>query len=521
MDLLSSLPLPTRAAQPPLPETQTQSQPQLQPSQEPAAGQSPPPVEKPYHSKRPHKKSRSGCRNCKTRKVKCDEVRPVCRSCRLRKAECVYPNPPASSSTAVANVSPASPAASLASRTSHRAPSPDAISISSGDETGEDAGPLLMQPLFRPGVLDNADMRLLWFYTSSTCNSFSIDDGRPNPVTEILKTRMVQVAFENPFLMDSLFALASLHMQSLSQECDPSRALAYRARSFEGYRRAVENSRPETYPALIANSLLLTALSSQNFRDDDAKELYIIDWMVVWRGIGLVIDLMGIERLFDSGLYALFNRPPVDLDLASSAIPSNLLFMVSSIQHDDPDYIDVETYYETLKYLGSLYYNLNDGINPVMLLRVITWFTFVPRHFVQLSRERRPRALVILAYYSIFLKLTKTVWWLRGIGDRSLRDICEYLGTEWQHLLAVPQMARHVHTELDLARVLYEDPTWTPKTPSNLRLDPTAAITLVDDTGRRVEWTPSEKRLVLMDPKADETLDKWKCDAETNWATKS
>ncbi|KAF5529354.1 sterol regulatory element-binding ECM22, partial [Fusarium napiforme] len=253
---------------------------------------------KPYHSKRPHKKSRTGCRNCKARKVKCDEARPVCRSCRLRKADCVYPTPAAStapsSNSSITN-SPQRPPEPLSAP--QNAPSPDVVSISSGDEPMEEVGPLTVSPVFRHGQMDVTDMKLLWFYTSSTCTSFSVDQGPANPINEVLRNRMVQVAFDNPFLMDSLFGLASLHMQSLELSHDPARALTYRARSFEGYRLAVEKAQPETFPALLANSLLLTALSSQNFRDEDGKKLYLIDWMIVWRGIGLVIDLMGVEKL--------------------------------------------------------------------------------------------------------------------------------------------------------------------------------------------------------------------------------
>ncbi|KAM0226630.1 hypothetical protein ACHAP5_012383, partial [Fusarium lateritium] len=179
--------------------------------------------------------------------------------------------------------------------------------------------------------MDGTDMKLLWFYTSSTCTSFSVDEGPLNPINDVLRNRMVQVAFDNPFLMDTLFGLASLHMQSLELNQDAARALSYRARSFEGYRLAVERAKPETFPALLANSLLLTALSSQNFRDKDSKKLYLIDWMIVWRGIGLVIDLMGIEKLLDSGLYPLFNRPPVDIEQATNYIPFNLLSMISEI----------------------------------------------------------------------------------------------------------------------------------------------------------------------------------------------
>ncbi|RFN48990.1 sterol regulatory element-binding protein ecm22 [Fusarium flagelliforme] len=486
---------------------------------------SPPNSDKPYHSKRPHKKSRAGCRNCKARKVKCDEARPVCKSCRLRKADCVYTTPATSntsSSSLNGSATNNSPRASAEkSPAPQKASSPDVESIS--EEILEEVGSLTVQPHFRPTPMDRMDMKLLWFYTSSTCTSFSVDEGPLNPINDVLRNKLVQVAFDNPFLMDSLFGLASLHMQSLDLKPDAARALTYRARSFEGYRRAVEQARPETFPALLANSLLLTALSSQNFRDEDAKKLYIIDWMIVWRGIGLVIDLMGVEKLIDSGLYPLFNRPSIDIEQASHHIPAVLLLMINSIEPGDPDYLDVETYYETLQFLGSLYQNLHDGFGPVMMLRIITWFTFVPRNFVQFVRDLRPRALIILAYYAAFLKLPTEVWWMANIGNRSLQDLCEFIGPEWQQYLLVPHMARLVEGELEIARVLFEDPNWSPRAPSNLRLDPTAAVTLVDETGRRVEWLPAEKRLVLMDGKEDistkaKATDKWRRDLNASFS---
>ncbi|PTD07395.1 hypothetical protein FCULG_00006873 [Fusarium culmorum] len=464
---------------------------------------SPPDSDKPYHSKRPHKKSRAGCRNCKTRKVKCDEARPVCKSCRLRKADCVYITP-ATSITPSANdkvISNSRRSSAESSPIHKKSPTPDAESIS--EDILEEVNSLSVQPHFRPRPMDRIDMKLLWFYTSTTATSFSVDEGPLNPINDVLRNRLVQVAFENPFLMDSLFGLASLHMQSLDLKPDAARALAYRARSFEGYRMAVEQARPETFPALLANSLLLTALASQNFRDEDAKRLYIIDWMIVWRGIGLVIDLMGVERLIESGLYPLFNRPPIDIEQSSNHIPAVLLLMINSIEPGDPEYLEYKTYYETLQFLGSLYQNLHDGFGPVMMLRIITWFTFVPKNFVQF--------------------LPSDVWWMENIGNRSLQDLCEFIGPEWQQYLLVPHMARLVEGQHEVAKVLYEDPNWQPRAPNNLRLDPTATVTLVDETGRRVEWIPAEKRLVLMDERDQITsktkaTEKWRREMNANFS---
>ncbi|OIW32400.1 hypothetical protein CONLIGDRAFT_267885 [Coniochaeta ligniaria NRRL 30616] len=42
-----------------------------------------------------HRRTRSGCYTCRSRRVKCDETRPVCERCRKGKRECIYPEPPA------------------------------------------------------------------------------------------------------------------------------------------------------------------------------------------------------------------------------------------------------------------------------------------------------------------------------------------------------------------------------------------------------------------------------------------
>ncbi|KAL2261964.1 hypothetical protein VTK26DRAFT_2886 [Humicola hyalothermophila] len=41
-----------------------------------------------------HRRTRSGCYTCRSRRVKCDETHPICERCRKGKRECVYPEPP-------------------------------------------------------------------------------------------------------------------------------------------------------------------------------------------------------------------------------------------------------------------------------------------------------------------------------------------------------------------------------------------------------------------------------------------
>ncbi|KAM5350097.1 hypothetical protein ACJ41O_006602 [Fusarium nematophilum] len=254
-------------------------------------------------------------------------------------------------------------------------------------------------------------MKLLWFYINNTrSNPFVTEATRIKRMDNIFQKKIPCHAFEYPFLMDCLLAASALQLQLLNQDIDGVRAAQYRARALEGYRMAIREAKPETSSALIAFSLLLAYLSSHMFREEGTKELYIVDWMIVWRGIGLVIDIVSPRKLWESGMAELFLRPSIDLNEAAFHIPNTLLSMITSIKTEDSDYPDVSAYYTTLQYLGSLYSALSHSSSPVMNLRIITWFTFIPEAFVELCRKRRPRALVILAHYLIFIKTIADLW---------------------------------------------------------------------------------------------------------------
>lgn len=408
-------------------------------------------VDKPYHSKRPHKKSRAGCTNCKKRKVKCNEERPTCHACTLRKEACVYPSAPNKKAPSQP------PPSSVVSTSSAR--------YSSTSATEDDPfQTVLSEPLYRPAQMADAlDMRMLWFWTAETYGSFSIESGRSAIIDQVLKFRVVEHAFRSPFLMDCLMGLSALQMQGLKQDISPQRVLTYRARAFAGYRKAIEAANPDDFPALLACSLLMTALSSQVFREDDLKPLYIIEWMQVWKGIGLIVEIISPQSIQDSGLAVIFYRPPVDIEKSSRHIPNNLLFMVTSITAEDADYEHQHIYYETLQYLGSLYMELNHGFGPMLDLRTVTWFTFVPRDFTPLAKMHHPRALIILAYYCCFAKLNRSVWWMQGIANPEIDHICKIMGDEWEHLLRIPQKVRLAEEKLDIAKIITENHNWTPE----------------------------------------------------------
>ena len=373
-----------------------------------------------------------------------------------------------------------------------------AAEIYSYDADPEELGPInravsliIKEPQFCPRDVSQIDMKLMWWYTTCTYASFSVNGGWQGPADLILKVIIPQRAFETPFLMHVLLSLTATHVQFLKRDIEPGRVLAYRARAFAGYRNAVENPKPEEYPALLASSLLLSVVSAHMFREKETKELYIIDWIMIWRGIGLIIDLISPKALWESGMAELFYRPPLNLLAAVDHIPDYLASMVDSIPAEDEEYQFKEVYMRTLTYLGTLYMELRNGISPIMTLRVVTWFTFLPKPFVRLAREHRPIPLVILAHYLVFLKLPLQVWWIENISDREIPTIFNKVGLGYLDMMEVPLASIGVEGTANLGRLLFRDIEWNPPGAQLWRHGHAGLrrkLAFVDDTGRPLEY---------------------------------
>jgi hypothetical protein len=329
-------------------------------------------------------------------------------------------------------------------------------------------------------------MRCLWFYMHKTHKSSSSDVTKSS-VLEILRFKVVQLAFQSPFLMDTILSLTAQHMKYLNTPISEERALAYRARAFKGYRQAIESGNPAHFNALLPASLFMCAVASTQFREEGASPLYILDWILVWRGIGMIFDLVRPETVHEAGVEPLFSRPPVDLNTAALHIPGNLLYMVTSIRPGDEDFPNVDTYYDTLKYLGALYQELSkNGYGPVLDLRIITFFTFLRPEFVGLARERKPRALVIVAHYLAFAKTIRaqSSWWMLGIADRQLGNICSLLDDAWAPLLSVPRGVARTEDRDVIARMLLNNFAWQPPQPEDVPLETCSKI--VGDWGAEI-----------------------------------
>ncbi|OAA76304.1 Fungal transcriptional regulatory protein [Akanthomyces lecanii RCEF 1005] len=346
-------------------------------------------------------------------------------------------------------------------------------------------------PFFMPQGSDGATQsHFLRHFKLHTSTSFNVDPQDRRHSDNILREIAIRHSFESTSLMNCVLAISALHIKQREIAGDPdliSRlADEYSHVATMQFLMDMEVADPESFPHLVIASLLMTAVSSRNFRDEDSiYDLFIVNWMKLWGGIGVMIERITVPGLISSGLSKLFYRPPVNPGAGYEHVPQSLKDLVELCSNAEGHAI----YHETLRYLGALYHTLKDGLSPMMRLRIITWVTFIPKEFVELALERRWRALVIVAHYAVFMKLTTRVWWMENVGQRSIQDLVTALGPQRSSDIQVPIAAKDIDDPDQIGRLLLNDETWVHEpstrafTPEEMLYD-SARDTFVDDKGR-------------------------------------
>ncbi|ATZ57645.1 hypothetical protein BCIN_15g02000 [Botrytis cinerea B05.10] len=399
-----------------------------------------------FLTKRAHKKSRAGCQTCKTKKIKCDEAKPKCSFCEIRKLSCQYVQKVAKVNDTTSLAEHNQTTSLVKSSTPDRPLQPVEISW---DPRNAPFAPVRTAT----GILSATDLRMMHHYSTYTGPIVALGPA----ACHVMKVTVPSLAFDNPFLLNGMLGLASLHNQHLlpqSEEHKRQTAL-YRGKSFRDYRAALATVTKDSknYEAVLVMALLLVVLASGDRGDND--ELTVASWMGLYSGLRIIVSMKtpdgGPNTTTSVG--PLFVRNINDL-LATPVVPSALLHMLY-MDPSDQDHENLQVYCGTLDALGNLYASLRqDELSEPLFIRIISWPSFTPNEFTALVKNKRPRALVICAYYMSFIKLVSGLWWLEGLADRDIRAITNMLGPDWNHVLDVPLEILQTQDKHRIAEIL-------------------------------------------------------------------
>ncbi|KAK0120533.1 hypothetical protein ONS96_010739 [Cadophora gregata f. sp. sojae] len=386
-----------------------------------------------------HKKSRTGCQQCRARRVKCNEVHPTCGSCARHKTTCVWGRQ-------------GTPAQSQNTKPKTYEIRPKVHSQREPESTESDEPSECSQRRL-------TELRLLHQYMAFTCMTLNFpDDHRQQHEWGIA---IPHLAFQHNSLLYSIYTLAALHIAKLEPN-DPSHISTYQkylGLTLRSHRDEVgQLSRSNADAACITSSCLRVCTFALLQERPLTPYTPPTEWLQMssTTGRGLNVEAWKYiandpNSIMRSMIRSAPGMKPGGFLREETSVfhPSNrqdLLHLLRRTPNDiltEPWNARIEEAYEsTLSYIGSVQLAIAAQEPPASIFRRLVLFpTMVQSEFIFLVKEQRPRALVVLAHFFAFLADFRDIWWIGETGVREVRGIEGVVGEEWRGLMGWPVQA--------------------------------------------------------------------------------
>ncbi|KAK0502876.1 hypothetical protein EDD18DRAFT_609826 [Armillaria luteobubalina] len=351
---------------------------------------------------RPHHKTRSGCKSCKQRKVKCDEDFPTCQNCTKRGIECVW-----------------SP--------KHDAKQPGGSILVEQSSFSHSKRPVA-------GSTSSSDLLTLeLMHHFSTSASYSISSDPDAAAT--WRSIVPKMAFDpqNHCLLHAILAFSALHIHHV----DPTRPFVDRyAQAASTYyyqaKLSVHLADSEETADINAVFIALTLIARYEFAASAEVFPPSSEWYITMRAIRRNIekDRTQLEESVLKSFVATVAPTRLSTPL-NDQFPSYLSTLLST-SHPAPDVDELCDGSVHAAYEDSIYYLEQSWQSPFNQCVGLWWYMMSTTFFGLLQAER-PRALVILAhYYAMMKRVTQDgPWWVKKQWGNEAAKIISMLDAQW------------------------------------------------------------------------------------------
>ncbi|KAL3443164.1 hypothetical protein BJX65DRAFT_285757 [Aspergillus insuetus] len=385
-------------------------------------------------ARKPHKKSRLGCIECKRRHIKCDEGRPTCGNCNISRRACSYASMISEAHIILEQFPRNSRSAGKADK-QRPSDSPSPSQAGSGSDIDSPPVNALHLELFHHFVQD-----------------LSVSLGLDRIFSGNRAIGLMGSMLAAPYLMDQILAFSALHLSILRR--DQQKHYKYHADQLQTHAISALNSlklevNPENclplfiFASCLANhtlceKLVFRADSFDDFLDDFVQSLHLHRGIraITSQSWHFLLETPLKDTLRKSG-QALDDGPPGD----------ECLELLSLVDTTVSDPATRDTYRQAIESLQKTL-NANRVSSPEVsaMSLVISWPVMIPPEYSDRLAERRPEALVILAYYAALLHMHSTIWLFGDSGEYILRSVNAYLGHAWEHWLRWPNEVLRIHS---------------------------------------------------------------------------
>ncbi|KAF4951948.1 hypothetical protein FSARC_12773 [Fusarium sarcochroum] len=425
-------------------------------------------------ARRPHRKSRNGCFNCKRRKVKCDEVKPACANCVRFGIPCDFAPQPPSSDDSAPHRSPPDVVSVLAepSTTPRRGPGrprkdwaaltrppPPPSDRTTTSPTSTVATPASSSTASnsQPCSLNVADAELLFHFMTHTANTLHDDDDPAASMAAFWVRNVPQIGLSYHFVLHMMYSLAGYHLVYLEPKGTErhSQNLALAAHHSElglaEMNKTLANLNETNCGALyIAAVLVCYCTFAAGPTGPGDLLICIVDdaaaqrWLPLIHGVRLIRQSIEPATLF-TGLMSplggggaspeVEDRRPEYLVKGFPRLDwitplEKLRLWIAS--HENPD---TALYLRVHKSLCDVYeanYGNAEGVfeGATTNKLVFGWLYRMQDLFVGCLQRKAPQALLLLAYYVPLFQTMKRCWYMDGWAEHLLDNIRGFLSPE-------------------------------------------------------------------------------------------
>ncbi|EXJ80699.1 hypothetical protein A1O3_06983 [Capronia epimyces CBS 606.96] len=382
-------------------------------------------------SRRHHRKSKTGCLECKRRHIRCDETHPTCINCGTAEIRCSFLDRETPFSL---RNGPAHPAAS-------RSPISTTVLTPVPGRGPEDATSTQAPP--DPYNLNLTHLQL--FNNLSSDGFLSLEESGE---AALPASMYIKHALTSPYLMHQVLAASALHLSTLQVE---SRNF-YREYATGLQNRALALFK-ESHPVLEATQsncihlFLFSSLVGVHVLCDTLRyERDSLEWFVdkythclnIHRGVLAIVDqcwhLLGETEL---AAHLKFSQELMQPQGATGS-ECDILQDLIDAAHLTP--ASLKAYRESIMHLQRVFdaQRAFPG-NQTRLSIVFSWPVLVSPDYIDLLRHGHAEALVILAHYGVILHRGRDKWLIGDGGQFLIDTIGQRLGPDWQEWLRFPK----------------------------------------------------------------------------------
>ncbi|KAJ5744476.1 hypothetical protein N7533_009346 [Penicillium manginii] len=441
--------------------------------------------------RRSHRKSRNGCPECKTRRLKCDEQYP-CTNCTRHGIPCSYVVPmDGHASTPASNASPATqsqpqfqphvyPQSQAMSNTpsyrSDKGEFPWGITSTDIALDSENRWDIIGVFPSTPGPSAQhaedwgLDLELMHHYCSVTCNTMTErEDAR-----HVWRVVFPMEGYSNRYVMHGVLAIAGLHKAYLypTQKVKYVKAAAHHlAVGLKEFRELVASPvDPENWqPVFCFASMISVHLSVVPIR------LGVDHWPdPIYNMVEIFASIRGFQEIMQSFLKSLRKTQlaplvnsifredemliPSPAVVSQSLLPSDIWDQISSLQHFLDEYQFPEThtinspapptqdhsgppkdYQIALDFLKISTRQIELAGPHLETGMVYMWAYPLTKRYHDDLKSYQPVALVLLAHYCVLLKLIDKFWYVNDMGRQLLGDIEKNMHPGFREWLVWPR----------------------------------------------------------------------------------